>query len=53
MTENQWKECLGELVRDYIRSPELERYFAVKMTKPRASIMVTQQSHFVRHRRDL
>ena len=22
MTEKQWRECLGELVRDYIRSPE-------------------------------
>jgi pyrroloquinoline quinone (PQQ) biosynthesis protein C len=51
MTEKQWRECLGELVRDYIRSPELERYFAVRMTKARAAIMVTQQSHFVRHRR--
>jgi pyrroloquinoline quinone (PQQ) biosynthesis protein C len=52
MTEKQWKGCLGEFVRDYIRSPELERYFSVRMTKPRAAIMVTQQSHFVRHRRD-
>jgi pyrroloquinoline quinone (PQQ) biosynthesis protein C len=52
MTEKGWKECLGELVRDYIRSPELEHYFSVRMTKPRAAIMVTQQSHFVRHRRD-
>jgi len=52
VTEKQWKECLGEFVRDYIRSPELERYFSVRMTKPRAAIMVMQQSHFVRHRRD-
>ena len=52
MTEKQWRECLGELVRDYMRSPELERYFAVPMTKARAAVMVTQQSHYVRHRRD-
>ncbi len=52
MTEKQWKECLGEFVRDYIRSPEMNRYFSVRMTKPRAAIMVAQQSHFVRHRRD-
>jgi pyrroloquinoline quinone (PQQ) biosynthesis protein C len=52
MTEKQWREYLGEFVRDYIRSPELEHYFSIKMTKPRAAIMVTQQSHFVRHRRD-
>jgi len=52
MTEAQWRERLGGLVRDYIRSPELEHYFSVKMTKPRAAIMVKQQSLFVRHRRD-
>ena len=52
VTEEEWRECLGEMVRDYIRSPELEHYFSIKMTKPRAAIMVTQQSLFVRHRRD-
>ena len=52
MTERGWRECLGEFVRDYIRSSELEHYFSIPMTKPRAAIMVTQQSHFVRHRRD-
>jgi len=52
MIEKGWRDCLGEFVRDYMRSPELEHYFSIKMTKPRAAIMVTQQSHFVRHRRD-
>ena len=52
MTEAGWRECLGELVRAYIRSPELQRYFSVRMTKARAAIMVTQQSLYVRHRRD-
>lgn len=52
MTESQWHECLGELVRDYIRSPELEYYFSIKMNKLRAAVMVKQQSLFVRHRRD-
>ena len=52
MTEKQWHDCLGELVRDYIRSPELEYYFSIKMNKPRAAVMVKQQSLFVRHRRD-
>jgi pyrroloquinoline quinone (PQQ) biosynthesis protein C len=52
MTEKRWRDCLGKFVRDYIQSPEMERYFSVKMTKPRAAIMVMQQSHFVRHRRD-
>jgi pyrroloquinoline quinone (PQQ) biosynthesis protein C len=52
MNEAGWKDTLGGMVRDYIRSPELERYFSVNMTKPRAAVMVTQQSLFVRHRRD-
>ena len=52
MTERQWRECLGELVRGYIRSPELEYYFSIRMNKPRAAVMVKQQSLFVRHRRE-
>jgi pyrroloquinoline quinone (PQQ) biosynthesis protein C len=52
MTEGQWRECLGQFVRDYICSPELEYYFSIKMNKRRAAIMVQQQSLFVRHRRD-
>jgi hypothetical protein len=52
VNETEWHKRLGDLVRDYIRSPELEHYFSIKMTKPRAAIMVTQQSLFVRHRRD-
>ena len=40
MTEKQWRECLGELVRDYMRSPEMDFYFSIKMNKPRAAVMV-------------
>jgi pyrroloquinoline quinone (PQQ) biosynthesis protein C len=52
MNETQWRACLGELVRSYIRSPELEYYFSIKMNKARAAVMVKQQSLFVRHRRE-
>ena len=52
MTEKQWRDRLGKMVRDYILSPELEYYFSIKMNKPRAAVMVQQQSLFVRHRRD-
>ncbi len=52
MTEAGWREALGAMVRDYIRSPHLERYFSIRMTKPRAAIMVTQQGLYVRHRRE-
>lgn len=52
MKQTAWRNTLGEMVRDYIRSPAMERYFSVKMNKARAAVMVTQQSLFVRHRRD-
>lgn len=52
MNAAEWHERLGTMVRDYIRSPELQRYFSIKITRPRAAIMVTQQSLFVRHRRE-
>ena len=52
MTEKQWRECLGELVRDYMLSPEMDFYFSIRMNKSRAAVMVKQQSLFVRHRRD-
>jgi pyrroloquinoline quinone (PQQ) biosynthesis protein C len=52
MKQAEWRETLGQKVRSYIRSPAMERYFSVKMSKARAAVMVTQQSLFVRHRRD-
>jgi pyrroloquinoline quinone (PQQ) biosynthesis protein C len=52
VNEVEWRERLGGMVREYIRSPELEHYFSIRMTKPRAAIMVKQQSLFVRHRRE-
>ena len=47
-----WKETLGEMVREMMRSPEMERYFSVRLTQPRAQLMIKQHSHYVRHRRD-
>jgi pyrroloquinoline quinone (PQQ) biosynthesis protein C len=52
VNESQWHETMGEMVRDYIRSPELDHYFSIKMTKTRAAVMVMQQSLYVRHRRE-
>jgi pyrroloquinoline quinone (PQQ) biosynthesis protein C len=49
---NQWRRELGELVRAAMRSPELENYFRVKITKPGAQILITQLGLFIRHRRD-
>ena len=48
----QWRETIGEMVRDHMRSPELEYYFSVKMNKARAQLMITQLGLYIRHRRD-
>src|SRR5881409_1342210 len=52
MEAKAWKEWIGERVREHMRSPQLERYFSVRMTKPRAQLMITQLGLFIRHRRD-
>src|SRR5688500_20411471 len=48
----EWRKAIGEMVRDHMRSPELEHYFSVKMSKPRAQLMITQLGIYIRHRRD-
>src|SRR5256712_12397439 len=52
MEAKEWKEWIGERVREHMRSPQLEHYFSVRMTKPRAQLMITQLGLFIRHRRD-
>ena len=52
MEAKAWKEWIGERVREHMRSPQLEHYFSVRMTKPRAQLMITQLGLFIRHRRD-
>lgn len=47
-----WRKQIGEMVREHMGSSQLKRYFGVKMTKPRAQLMLKQLSLFVRHRRD-
>lgn len=47
-----WRKAIGDTVREHMRSPQLEHYFSVKMTRPRAQVMLTELAHFVRHRRD-
>lgn len=47
-----WESAIGAHVRASMASAEMERYFAVKMTKPRARIALLQLSLFVSCRRD-
>jgi pyrroloquinoline quinone (PQQ) biosynthesis protein C len=52
MKRAEWRRELGELVRQAMRTPELEHYFRVKITKPGAQVLITQLGLFIRHRRD-
>jgi pyrroloquinoline quinone (PQQ) biosynthesis protein C len=52
MDENGWRSALGELTRETMAAPEVEKYFSVPITKARAQIILKQLSLYVRHRRD-
>jgi pyrroloquinoline quinone (PQQ) biosynthesis protein C len=47
-----WNEAFGRLARETMSSPELERYYAVPITRERAQLLLKQLSLYVRHRRD-
>ena len=51
MKASEWRQHLGELVREGARTYEENHYFEVRMTIPRAKIMILQQLCFVRYRR--
>jgi hypothetical protein len=38
----EWRKTIGKIVREHMRSPELEHYFSVKMNKPRAQLLIMQ-----------
>lgn len=48
----EWRKTIGEMVREHMRSPALEHYFAVKMNQRRAQLMIAQLGLYIRHRRD-
>jgi pyrroloquinoline quinone (PQQ) biosynthesis protein C len=52
MQVTEWRRVIGDMVREHMRSPELEHYFSVPMNKPRAQLMITQLGLYIRHRRD-
>jgi pyrroloquinoline quinone (PQQ) biosynthesis protein C len=52
MQIGEWRGVIGEMVRDHMRSPELEHYFSVRMNRSRAQLMISQLGIFIRHRRD-
>lgn len=51
-TTREWEDAIATRVRAAMSSSEMNRYFNVKMTKPRARIALLQLSLFVSCRRD-
>ncbi|HZD40141.1 MAG TPA: iron-containing redox enzyme family protein [Terriglobales bacterium] len=52
MDASEWRKIIGEMVREHMRSPQLEYYFSVRMNKPRAQVLLKQLGLYIRHRRD-
>jgi pyrroloquinoline quinone (PQQ) biosynthesis protein C len=52
MDAASWRKNIGEMVREYARSPQMEHYFSVPVTRERAALMLMQLGLYVRHRRD-
>lgn len=51
MKASEWRQRLGDLVREGARTYEENHYYEVPMTIPRAKLMILQQICFVRGRR--
>jgi pyrroloquinoline quinone (PQQ) biosynthesis protein C len=52
LTKTDWEDAIAARVRATMASADMERYFNVKMTKPRARVALLQLSLFVSCRRD-
>ena len=52
MKAQQWRQKLGDCVRNLFLSPEMERFYSIEMTMERARIYLLQLSLYVRQRRN-
>jgi pyrroloquinoline quinone (PQQ) biosynthesis protein C len=52
MKPQEWRQKLGECVRDLFRSPEMEHFYSIPMTVNRGQIYLLQLSLYVRQRRN-
>ena len=52
MNAQQWRQALGECVRDFFRTPEMEHFYSIKMTPERARIYLLQLGLYARQRRN-
>ena len=41
-----WRQAIGEMVRENMRSPQIQYYFSVKTTKPRGSAVAQAAGSF-------
>jgi pyrroloquinoline quinone (PQQ) biosynthesis protein C len=48
----EWRQTLGDCVRDLFQSPEMEHFYSIKMTTERARIYLLQLSLYTRQRRN-
>src|SRR5207249_8493767 len=52
MKSQEWRQQLGDCVRDLFLSPEMEHFYSIKMTLERARIYLLQLGIYVRQRRN-
>lgn len=52
MRAEEWRKELGELVRDFFISPEMEHFYSMKVTRERARLYILQLGLYIRQRRN-
>src|SRR5690348_7827403 len=52
MKPEQWRQKLGQCVRDFFLSPEMDLFYSTKLTRDRARIYLLQLGIYVRQRRN-
>ena len=52
MKAQEWRQKLGDCVRDLFLSPEMEHFYSMKLTQKRAQIYLLQLGIYVRQRRN-
>lgn len=52
MQAKEWRKRLGEIAREWIQTPELQRFFSVRFTPERAKLYVKQMSLYIHNRRE-
>jgi len=52
MKPQEWRQKLGDCVRDLFLSPEMQHFYSIEMTTQRARIYLLQLGIYVRQRRN-